>query len=383
MESVFNYHDSQLLCGNLAEVEDVLLRFPMHIDWYELLPAVLLFDFTSRPTVEDVPNAVEMCLRLCRMGERGTELRPVDLILISFAKLNRKKGIDQSAAGFNNCWFLAHWTDLMYRAGTLGFMDEKDAKRYRQQFVLDYALQLIDENLSNMSSAHFWTIAMNYLDKSDQYSRRMLENRLLRLPLQNERAVLRLLQISQQEGMQEVALTLCRVKCRESASKGQYYAAILWAMRCGEASTIALATREFVRALVQESSRENLTSLDKIDIPAAWTAVSPDLAFLANYREFCFYKRQMKHADALNVLVNMMKSSHVPSLFRPILNSDAVMLMNEESARFTVEDIESIMRYVDKSGQMRQQQKHGSCGASLATVRKTLLKKYETLADSS
>lgn len=142
----------------------------------------------------------------------------------------------------DNQWFVTHLTDLLYNCGQLELIGENkltDCEDFRESLLFDFGSNL-------MSRDSIWLLGINYLEQCGLEGEGAVKTLLSRIPVNNEKQALKVIEIAQGRGYVEVEQEICKIFAKKSMALGRPGNALDWAIRSKDTTYVTSITDFFL-----------------------------------------------------------------------------------------------------------------------------------------
>ncbi|RWS29943.1 nuclear pore complex protein Nup85-like isoform X1 [Leptotrombidium deliense] len=311
------HHILGILAGDVPTFKHVL-----HLtdSWYHLMISLLLY---TDPAIKEIDISVfsKQCVDIYLKHDPTKELTPFDNILIAAFNYDLMQVIIEASSSIkDNWWFVTHFVDLLYNGNLLDFYEIVDSHKLRESLILDYANSL-------MSHPSLWQIAIDYLEACPLLGRQHIELVLERIPFDDERKALKLVNAAEKRGLNDVGKSIYKVIARRWLSRDRLGSALIWAVRSEDPALINYLAELYLKQYVEKQQFIDEDVLVNLG-PSMLT--SDRLIFLGKYCEFYQLRKQRLLPEAGAVLVSLLSSKISPKFFIPTLLTDSIVLLEAE-----------------------------------------------------
>lgn len=309
--------------------------------WYEFLSGYL---FYTEPACKYFELGSFANLWINRwaneMGFTGSGfLKQLDRVILSVMENDMNQVLHSIQKIGDNQWFVTHLTDLLYHCGQLQVMGEQ---KKNIAFSLRDAL-LYEFGSALMSRDSLWMMGVDYLEQCSEGAAAM-ELLLTKVPVENERQALKVIEVAKQRGLSSVEREICRVQATRSMANERYGNALEWAIRSKDAGAVTAITDFF---LTNYSKTGEMLCPDVLGNIGGKMFISPRLVFLVKYFDFHqFYKRR-EFIEAAKLLVNLLNSKITPEYFWPSLLIDSIPLLESKDPKMPSKETFVILQHLE------------------------------------
>ncbi|RWS16491.1 Nuclear pore complex protein Nup85-like protein [Dinothrombium tinctorium] len=297
-------------------------KYVLHLTdtWYHLMVSLLLY---TDPTFKEVDISVfaQQCVDIYLSSDPDKELTSFDKILIAAFNYDLMQVIMESSFALkDNWWFVTHFVDLLYNGNLLEFYELVEASKLRESLILDYANSL-------MSHSSLWLIAVDYFDACPILGKQHLELTLERIPIEDERKALKIIQVAERRNLRELVKSVKKIVSIKWLARNRLGSALVWAIRSED---LALTTHIADLFLKHYTKYRKFPDEDVLYNLGPLMLICDRLIFLGKYNEFSMLRKQCLLQEAGEILVSLISSKISPKFFLPTLLTDSIVLLEAE-----------------------------------------------------
>ncbi|KAI1295596.1 Nuclear pore complex protein Nup85 [Halotydeus destructor] len=297
--------------------------------WFQLMIAQLLY---KDPFIKDKDLGSLADDFLSSYGFRERSI--FDRVLVACFSYDLMEVLREACYYSDNWWFVSHFVDLLHRGKQLADHQVEDGDKLRESLLLDYADGL-------MSHSSLWQVSFNYYDSCFENGRQRLQLLLDRLPIENEKKALKVIEMAGKRNLDSVCRSVSRVLAASYLKRNRHAQALLWALRSQDCRLCTHIANIFLDTYVSTGSFPDPDVLSSL---GSSMLVSERLTFLAKYFEFQQLKKDGLFSEAGSLLVQLISSHISPKNFLmtllmdslPLLQSDQLILNSEQTVQVMV-----------------------------------------------
>lgn len=317
---------AQLLTGDESE----LLKRDLCSTWYQLMVYKLQY---CNPTVRTFN--IKQCAVECMEKFNGVgNITTLDEIILSIVSLDVHQVLEKCSEWLSNWWFVSHLADLLFHCNLLRSYDLNYGGDLREFLLLEYGATL-------MSHTSLWSIATDYFMYCEKYGRAHFEKYIEKIPLENERKALKVINVCEKYGFTEQSFAICKVMGLQALRRKRYGVALSWCLRANDEVFASYLTDQFLNHYMDTGT---FLQCDLIDNLGSSMLLSNKLTFLGKYYEFHKLYESRRFKEAAKLLVSLLTSNLAPRKFWMILLIDSLPLLQHDEVIFTYDQTFELMQ---------------------------------------
>lgn len=324
------YPELEVICQLLTGDESELLKRELSATWYELMVYKLLY---CNPTIK-ASNLKKTAIECMEMVNGIGNISGLDEILLSIVSLDVHNVIEKCSENLENWWFVVHLGDLLYHCDLLKTYDLNYGEDLRNFLLLEYGASL-------MSHPSLWSIGGDYFMCSPNIGRGHLEKYIEKIPLDNERKALKLINLCDKYNLVEQKHGICKSMGMQSLRRRRLGVALSWCLRAKDEVFASILTDHYLNHYIQTGT---FMQCELIENLGSAMLLNNKLTFLGKYYEFHKLYVAKEFPAAASLLVSLLTSSLAPKKFWMILLIDALPLLQHEEVIFSYEQTLELMQ---------------------------------------
>ena len=333
-----NHEKLKTILQILAGDESVITSFiDKGFNWFQLMTAQLLY---TDPLIKE-NNLIELAQECVTKYASPTSTKNTfDKVLLAAFSYDLMEVLRQACYFQNddNWWFVSHFVDLLHQGNQLESHQVENQEQLREFLLLDYADSLI-------SQGSMWQVAVVYYDACEESGKQRLQLTLERLPFDNERKAMKIIDVAEKRNLSVVAKSISRILATKWLNRNKLSQALTWALRSEDVLVCTHIADLYLQHYIEHNKFPDTDLLSSLGVSML---ISDRLTFLAKFHECHQIRNDGRLKEAGTLLESLISSRISPRDFQMTLLMDTLPLLEARELVFNAEQTYSILASLEE-----------------------------------